>query len=269
MVARTDEAYWDSSWSTTGGCLPVSPGCAHCYGAQLTAQQTVHNVALHTGVADWMAGAERWTHNGNLSALAPEHPAWEWPLRWPGAIDPKLGVDQPSLIFVNVLTDTFQTNRPAWVIDKTVSTIAASQHIGLFLTKYCERLVDHFDRPRPEHWRQRCWVGLSAERQQEFDQRWAVMRRLPDLGYVTFASLAPLLGPIVLPDDFLRRASWVVIGGETGRGWRPMNPDWARSIRDACREAGVPLFVYRMAGRKPIPPDLRIHQFPKATPAAS
>jgi len=272
MTARCDTRYWDEVWGTVGGCLPVSRGCVECFGARLAAtQQTAHGVALHTGVADWVQG-RRWQYNGVLTSLPPEHERWDFPLRWPGALSPKLGIGRPSLIFVNVLSDTFTTGRPVWVIDRTVSTIAASPHVGAFVTKYAVEMAAYFaDAPRPAHWRERCWLAFSAERQKEFDERWAVMRRLPDLGYLTFANLAPLLEPITLPDDFLRRASWVIVSRERVPGGRarPIDWDWARRLRDQC--AGrVPFFLY--AGCQMVPPDLAgplVRQFPKATPATS
>jgi protein gp37 len=83
---------------------------------------------------------------------------------------------------------------------------------------------------------------------------------------VVFVSIAPMLGPVKLPTDFLalRDRSWVIVAGEQGphRLCRDMNPDWARAIREQCVAAGIPLFVKQMSRKEPIPPDLLIREFP-------
>ncbi len=75
-----------------------------------------------------------------------------------------------------------------------------------------------------------------------------------------FLSVEPLLAPIALNLDGI---SWCILGGESGPRARPMHPDWARDIRDQCREAGVRFFMKQMSGRQPIPADLRVRQFPQ------
>jgi len=139
------------------------------------------------------------------------------------------------------------------------------------LTKRAQRLADYFTAPRPEktvrRWQQQLWLGFSAERQQEFDARWTHLSPLAERGYTTFVSLAPMLGPVRLPPDFLRHGQrvWAIVSGEQGPGARPMDPNWARAVRDQCAAAGVPFFLLQMAGRKPIPADLFVRQFPAAS----
>jgi protein gp37 len=72
--------------------------------------------------------------------------------------------------------------------------------------------------------------------------------------------MEPLLGPVDVP---LTGINWVIVGGESGPGARHMDPDWARSIRDQCKAAGVPFFFKQMARREPIPDDLLIREFPR------
>jgi protein gp37 len=129
------------------------------------------------------------------------------------------------------------------------------------------------------------WLGVSAERQQEAGAR------IPDLlatpAAVRFLSAEPLLGPIDLLDipwhadrptfpeidDISEgrsalhmvegsRLDWIIVGGESGPGARPMHPDWARSIRDQCASAGVPFFMKQMAKKAAIPADLFVRQMP-------
>ena len=91
------------------------------------------------------------------------------------------------------------------------------------------------------------------------------MRQLAERGWFTFASLAPLIGPIRLPGDFLAFARWTIVNGEEGPTdrIRPMDPRWARAIRDQCAEAHIPFFLRGMGGKRAIPRDLRIKQFPQ------
>jgi protein gp37 len=229
-------------------------------------QHTSRQVPLYQDTADFRN--EKPVFNGHLTALPAEHPEWVWPLKYSGADRPLLGPGQPSLIFVGSMTDIFHEDRPVADIDKVVDIITLSNHIGLLLTKRTQRLAEYFAAPQPEkmvrRWQQKLWLGFSAERQQEFDARWAHVRLLAERGYTVFVSVAPMLGPVRLPPDFLRhgRRAWTIASGEQGRDARSMDADWARALRDQCAAAGVPFFLLQMAGRKPIPADLFVRQFP-------
>ncbi len=129
------------------------------------------------------------------------------------------------------------------------------------------------------------WLGVSTERQQEADERIPLLLQTP--GAVRFISAEPLLGPIDLTASpavgrtgWLRpltgdhqlqpvhadhrgaKLDWVIVGGESGHGYRPMAAEWAYGLRDQCIAANVPVFVKQMAGKKPIPDDLMTRQFP-------
>jgi protein gp37 len=257
--------WWDGAWNPVGGCKAVSPGCKNCYAA-LKAGTMHHRTPLHAEVTDWVR--DKPVFNGALSVLPPGHKGWTWPLRWPGVKQPLLGVGNPSLIFVGVMSDLFHEDRPTPIIDKVVATIINSHHIGLLLTKRAERMAAYFSAPQQEKLQQRrqqkLWLGFSAERQQEFDARWSHMRALATDGWTVFVSVAPMLGPVRLPPDFLAHGNhvWVICSGEEGRGRRYMQPDWARALRDQCAEAGVPFFMLQRTGRADIPADLFVRQFP-------
>jgi protein gp37 len=118
-----------------------------------------------------------------------------------------------------------------------------------------------------KRWQQNIWLGFSAENQDWFDRRWADMRALAEAGWFVFVSIAPILGPVVLPDDFLAlgKRTWVIVAGEQrvpGTTPRPMKAAWARAIRDQCAAAGIPFFLKQMAKGAPRPRDLRIREFP-------
>jgi protein gp37 len=171
----------------------------------------------------------------------------------------------PSLIFVGDMAEIFLPERSKAVIDRTLGTLASSDHIGLVLTKQPERMAAYLtSQPMitQRGWRQKLWVGFSAEDQARFDQRWPAMRVLT--GWTIFVSVAPMIGPVRLPDDFLALGRWVIVSGEQGphRSCRPMSTGWARALRDQCASAGIAFFMKQLAMRRSILPDLLIRQFP-------
>jgi protein gp37 len=256
--------WWDASWNVAGGCSLVSPGCLNCYAARAAATlQTATDIPLYLGTTDQVNG--RYVFNDKLTVLTPGHDLWTSPLKWPGAARPVMGRGRPSLIFVSDMADLFREARPTAIINRVLATIAASDHIGLVLTKRPKRMLEFFERLPPRtvaRWKPKLWLGFSAERQCEFIGRWPLMRRLAERGWLVFVSVAPMLAPVRLPDDFNGR--WVIVSGEQGphKHVRRMEASWARSIRDQCRAAGIPFFMKQMAGKRPIPPDLLIREFP-------
>ena len=260
---RKADWWWDKTWNPVGGCKAISPGCTNCYAAQLagTYSWPLQPETLHTGVA--LTKGRRRIFNGNLTELRPGHKLWTWPLEWSGAKHPALGPEQPSLIFVGDMADLFHEHRPAEVIGRVIATIVASDHIGLLVTKRTCQMARYFS--ALQRGKQKLWLGFSAERQQEFDQRWADMKPLAEAGWFVFVSVAPMLAPVKLPADFLTLASWVIVAGEQGPhdSIRDMHPAWARVIRDQCAAAGLPFFMKQMSHGKPIPPDLQLRQFPR------
>jgi protein gp37 len=179
-----------------------------------------------------------------------------------------MGPGKPSLIFVVVLGDLFYTARPTADIDMVVGTIASSRHIGLLVSKYVDQMAAYFATGMWEPFQSKLWLIFSAEDQEHFDSRWLLLRPLAERGWLVGVDLAPLVGPVRLPDDALALLRWVILAGECVSGTpgsiiRPMDPAWARSIKRQCRDGGIPLFVKRMTGEDPIPPDLLDRQFPK------
>jgi protein gp37 len=167
--------------------------------------------------------------------------------------------------------DLFYEVRQTQIIARVCATIALSEHIGLLVTKRTRRAAEYFTSLEPRTvrcWQPRLWLGFSAERQYEFDERWADMRPLADAGWLVFVSIAPMLGPVKLPPDFLARSDrrWVIVAGEQGahKDCRDMESAWARVLRDQCHASGIAFFMKQMARKEPIPPDLLIREFPCA-----
>jgi protein gp37 len=166
--------------------------------------------------------------------------------------------------------ELFLPGRPQWALDRTIGTLVISDHIGLILTKCPDRLAAYINAQPAfvqERWRLKLWLGFSAENQFWFDKRWPHMREFAQRGWLVFVSLAPMIGPVTLPDDFLSLGKWVICSGEQGplTHVRPMKASSARAVRDQCLDASVPIpfFMKQVAGKKPIKPDLLMfRQFP-------
>jgi protein gp37 len=270
--------WWDRTYNTFGGCKYHSPGCLLCYAAadagtvQQESGRERQVALLYDGVVDRVK--DGFIFNGTQTVLPPWHPGWNMPLTWPGAEVPLLGPGKPSLIFVASMSEPFLAGRPQAVLDRTFGTVAMSKHVGQVLTKNPSRMAEYFtalDSRTVRRWQPRFWLGFSAERQQEFDLRWPYMRQLAARGWTAFVSIAPMLGPVVLPPDLLALGdrAWVIISGEQGRPHdrcRPMDVAWVSPVKKQCGDAGVPLFVKQWAQLAPIRPDFFIHQFPAVAP---
>jgi protein gp37 len=226
---------------------------------------------VHTGVTKANAsGRRKWT--GDLTALRDGDPIWTLPLTHPGVANPALGPRKPNLIFTVLEGDLFVEGRPKEDIDRVCLTITVSRHIGLLCTKYTREMANYFAGLDPRTvriWQPKLWLGFSAENQECFNRRWSDIRPFAHAGWYVFVSIAPMLGPVTLPPDFLAlgKRTWVIVNGECEQinrdECRPMDADWARSIRDQCRGANIPFFMRAMHTGAYVPPDLHIRRFPK------
>lgn len=148
---------------------------------------------------------------------------------------------RPRLVFVNSMSDLFHKSVPLAFIEAVFEIMnCASQHTFQLLTKRPSRVALLNGRLR---WTPNIWLGTSIE-----SERW--LERLTSLketdACTKFLSLEPLLGP--LPDIPLQGINWVIVGGESGPGARPMEADWVRNIRDNCLKNGVPFFFKQWGG---------------------
>ncbi len=208
MAERSSIEWTEATWNPVTGCTKVSPGCAHCYAE--TFAERFRGVPGHP------------YERGFDLQLRPER--LEQPLSW----------KQPRMIFVNSMSDLFHEEIPDEYIREVFKVMRkASKHTFQILTKRSRRLAELAPRLR---WPDNIWMGVSVE-----NQRWTC--RVDDLRRVTakvrFLSCEPLLGQLNLD---LRGISWVFVGGESGTRARPMKPEWARDIRQQCKDAGVAFF---------------------------
>lgn len=208
----------DATWNPVTGCTKVSPGCKHCYAERLAMRlRAMGNPRYRNGFAVTL-------HPNQLTL----------PLRW----------RRPKRIFVNSMSDLFHEAVPDGFIHRVFEImVRANWHVFQILTKRSERLAAL----APQlPWTPNIWQGVSVE-SASYIIRVAHLRIVP--AAVRFLSVEPLLGPIPkLPLDHI---DWVIVGGESGPGRRPMVAAWAREIRDQCVKAGVPFFFKQWGGRTP------------------
>jgi protein gp37 len=205
----------DETWNPTTGCTKISPGCAHCYiertpAFRIAGRRFVRGVIPVT------------LHDDRL----------ETPLRW----------RRPRRIFVNSMSDLFHTDIPDAFISRVFDTMQrAYWHQFQVLTKRTARLRELATRLP---WSANVWQGASVENAAHV-WRIADLQAVP--AAVRFLSIEPLLGPI--PHLPLKGISWVIVGGESGPGCRPVSADWVRDIRSQCQRAGVAFFFKQWGGR--------------------
>ncbi|OLZ08667.1 DUF5131 family protein [Sulfobacillus thermosulfidooxidans] len=215
MAAHSHIEWTDATWNPVTGCTKVSQGCKHCYAERMARR-------LQAMGSPRYANGFRVTLHDDLLNL---------PLRW----------RTPRRVFVNSMSDLFHPEVPPWFIQQVFTTIAeASWHTFQVLTKRPERVVAL---ARDLTWPKNLWLGTSVENRDVLS-RILWLQQVP--AAVRFLSLEPLLGPITpLP---LAGIDWVIVGGESGPGARPMRPEWVIAIRDACNEAKVPFFFKQWGG---------------------
>ncbi len=215
MAQKSRIEWTESTWNPVTGCTKISTGCKNCYAERMAMRLQA-------------AGSPNY-RNGFTVTLHPH--AVEIPLRW----------RKPRTIFVNSMSDLFHKDVPLDFILSVFDVMqAAPQHIFQILTKRSDRLAQvSSNLPWPEN----VWMGVTVETAD-------YVKRIDDLRTtgtaVKFISFEPLLGPI--QDIELEEIDWVIVGGESGPGARPMKAQWAIDIRDQCREAGVPFFFKQWGG---------------------
>lgn len=215
MGDQSSIEWTDATWNPVTGCTKVSPGCKFCYAERLAGR------LMLMGQAHYRDGFRLTVHEDALLL----------PLSW----------RRSRRVFVNSMSDLFHQDVPEAFIQEVFAVMRrASWHRFQVLTKRSERLRDlgpSIDWPR------NVWMGVSVENAD-------YLHRIDELrqtgAAVKFLSLEPLLG--ALPNLDLSGIHWVIVGGESGPGARPMSESWVVSIRDQCREQGVPFFFKQWGG---------------------
>lgn len=256
-MGKTSIEWTDEVWNPVTGCTKVSQGCKHCY-----AERMAHRLAGRNGYPAAPHQFDVTLHEDKLDE----------PLKW----------KKPRLVFVNSMSDLFHEKVPDAFIRRVWSVMARRDlHTFQVLTKRPKRMLAWVSRlvfPM----RRNIWLGVSVEDQATADERIPLLMQTP--AAVRFLSIEPLLGPIGLSNllymseghcprcgniwlgDAImmcrecgnlegitgdrRKIDWVIVGGESGPDYRPMQLDWARSLRDQCIAAGVPFFFKQGSGMR-------------------
>ena len=222
MSLNSHIEWTDATWNPVRGCTKISPGCKHCYAE--TFAERFRGVKGHP------------YEQGFDLRLVPEKIAE--PFTWRSS----------KLVFVNSMSDLFQTGVPDDYVEAVsqVMTIA-SWHTYQVLTKRSERMRDLLTgRLRAAAERENIWWGVSVEDREYGLPRIEHLRQAP--ARVRFLSIEPLLEDLGKLD--LSGISWVIVGGESGPGARPMQREWVISIRDQCRTQRVAFFFKQWGGTR-------------------
>ncbi len=218
MSAASAIEWTEATWNPVTGCTKLSAGCANCYAERMARRLQA------MGQPNYIDGFDVRTHERMLDV----------PLTW----------KRPQTVFVNSMSDLFHDAVPFEFIERVFDVMRrADWHTFQVLTKRSRRLLELAPFLA---WPANVWMGVSVE-----DAR--VLRRVDDLRAASgpslrFLSLEPLLGP--LPGLSLDGIDWVIAGGESGPGARPLEGSWVRDVRDACAWEGVPFFFKQWGGTR-------------------
>lgn len=260
MADKSKIEWTDSTWNPTYGCSRVSEGCRFCY-----AERFIHRFSgegqRYEGLTVTRGGRPGWT--GKIQ-LAEER--LDQPLRW----------QRPRRIFVNSLSDVFHENIPFEYIAAIFGVMgAATKHQFQVLTKRPDHALEFFRKLREEHkgfdpgevclqyarnlffkskmlhasilppkseqWPyMNVWLGVSTEDQETADYRIPRLMQMP--AHIRWISAEPLIDSMILPMSAVKDPGldWVVVGGESGPGARPMDPAWVETLHNQCDELNIP-----------------------------
>ena len=215
MALQTGIEWTEATWNPVTGCSKVSPGCTHCYAERMALRLQA------MGSANYRNGFQLTVHDHALAL----------PLSW----------KRPQAIFVNSMSDLFHRAVPQAFILKVFAIMRqAHWHRFQILTKRSERLLELNERLP---WAPNIWMGVTVEHP-DFANRIDDLRQTG--AAVKFLSLEPLLA--AMPRLNLRGINWVIVGGESGPGARPMQEAWVTDLRDQCRQARVAFYFKQWGG---------------------
>ena len=261
MAERTKIEWAEASWNPVTGCTPISEGCCHCYARRI---------------------AERFWGKRSFYDVRFHEDRLDIPFRW----------KKPMMVFVGSMGDLFHQSFSirGSEMREIFRTMASCAHVFMLLTKRPKRMARAISNLYGNEMAEavpNIWLGVTVE-SPDYLHRVEDLLQVP--AAVHFVSCEPLLEPIdfnslsdgeephlnlnaltglrenpfgaIVTRGFGPKLDWVIVGGETGPGARHMNPDWARRIRDQCREAEVPFFMKQMSRKQPIPDDLMVREHP-------
>lgn len=212
---KTTIDWTEFSWNPITGCTPISPGCKNCYAKKIALEKQ-------------KKGEDKYRKGFGLTF----HPSLlRKPLKW----------KEPKRVFVNSMSDLFHKDVPESFIMRVFWVMSlAPQHQFQILTKRSERL---YGMRNDLHWWSNIWAGVSVE---NADYLYRIDHLRATGAKMKFLSIEPLLGPLDGMD--LTDIDWVIVGGESGPGARPVKEGWVKDIRDQCIASDVPFFFKQWGG---------------------
>lgn len=215
-MSKSNIEWTEMTWNPTTGCSKVSQGCKYCYAEIMSKRLQA-------------MGVEKYKDNFEVRI----HPdALKVPYTW----------KKSKVVFVNSMSDLFHKDVPFSFIQEVFEVMRDNpQHVFQVLTKRAERLLELNSELK---WSHNIWMGVSVE-DQKVEDRIHLLRATN--AKVKFLSLEPLLGP--LPNLNLEKIDWVIVGGESGRNPRPMDPNWVIDIQKQCEKSEVAFFFKQWGGK--------------------
>jgi protein gp37 len=215
MAQGSGIEWTESTWNPVTGCSKISPGCKYCYAERMAERLKA------MGQPNYVNGFE--------ITLQPQ--ALALPLQW----------KKPQKIFVNSMSDLFHEEIPFDYLKNVFQVMnQADWHLFQVLTKRADRLEAT---NKLLNWTSNIWMGVSVENR---DHQCRINKLRRTQAHIKFLSLEPLLGP--LPNLVLEGIDWVIVGGESGPGARPMKKEWVMQIRDQCLLHSIPFFFKQWGG---------------------
>lgn len=245
MSRETGISWTDATFNPWWGCTKVSPGCDNCYAEAF----------------DKRVGGAHWGKDQLRRTFGEKH--WNEPLRWEREAE-KSGAQ--LRVFCASMADVMDDEAPEGERERLWGIIDATPHLTWqLLTKRPHR----YERFLPVQFKHKnVWLGTTTENQHFYDIRWPIVAEIAErYGLIDWISYEPALGPISM-SGFCGSPSWIIFGGESGSGRRPMQQEWAEDIRRECLSNGTAFFVKQMSAKTPaegkalIPASLLIHEFP-------
>lgn len=247
MSKDTSISWCDHTFNPVWGCTKVSPGCDHCFAADLDRRwhQNTH----------WGKGVPRRT-------FADKH--WNEPLAWNRAAQ---AAGTKRKVFCGSMCDVMDDEWPSGIRERLWELIDNTPNlIWQLLTKRPQRYLRYLPK---EFKHANVWLGMSAENQEMFDVRAEhLIDASVDRGTIAFVSYEPALGPLTLSGYPNWDLDWLICGAESGAGRRPMEQSWAENILRECKERGTQFFMKQFGARTPeqgaalIPAHLLVREFP-------
>lgn len=253
MGKNSNISWTDNTFSPVWGCTAVSVGCDHCFAEAFDKR---------VGGAHWGKGSPRRT-------FSDKH--WDEPLKWNREAQ-KSG--DKIKVFCGSMCDVMDDEWPDGVRERLWDLIDRTPYlIWQLLTKRPHRYNRYLP---PSFAHNNVWLGTSAENQQYYDVRWPILRlACKDYGLTSWISYEPALGPLSMDECAVKNdfedneyPNWIIFGGETGSGHRPMELWWAEQVKQEAKDAGVAFFMKQMGGSNPakaaelIPASMLIHEWP-------